>query len=56
LYNRPWREGTHTALYLGKKEGSLMFGEQFGKMQREISYKEMRKKGLSARQIIAPAN
>ncbi len=55
LFNRPWRIGTHCAVYLGKNS-DLIFAEQYFIRQRSISYFKMIKKGLFPKQILGPKN
>ena len=54
LFNRFGRIGTHAGVYAGKHEGKIMFAEQYIIEQQIRSYEDMRKKGLNAKQILAP--
>lgn len=54
-FNKEGRIGTHSALFIGYRDGDLKFIEQNVDKQIISRYSVMRERGLDARQILAPA-
>ena len=55
-YNKDHRIGTHAAVYLGKDEEDLKFGQEYLGKILTINYNEMGQFCLFPRQILAPKN
>jgi len=55
-YNKKGRKVTHSALFLGCENGKIIFAEQTRAIQQITTYSKMQKRGLIAKQILAPKN
>lgn len=55
IFNENDRIGTHSALFIGHQDGDLKFTEQNVDKQVISRYSVMQRRGLDARQILAPA-
>jgi len=54
-FNEDGRVGTHSALFIGYQDGDIQFAEQNVGRQIISKYSIMQKRGLDAREILAPA-
>ena len=52
-FNKENRIGTHAALYLGR-ERDIYLAEQYFLSQRAVPYSSLKKRGFTAKQILAP--